>query len=279
MMLIATWDGFQHRRHVRRTVLGTDGAVARTHVDLLNGADGHLLAPPRSIRVGPLTHRVEPDRMQRFGELVRRNLNVVAAAGLILLTLPLMAVVALLVRLSSPGPVLFTQPRVGVDRRRDKPGAPVDPRRREDHGGRIFLIYKFRTMRTDSGAGDQQVWASPDDPRITPVGRVLRRYRLDELPQLFNVLKGDMNLVGPRPEQPEIFKSLREQIQEYQRRQRVLPGITGLAQVHQRYDQSVDDVRRKVTLDLAYLERVSPMEDLRIMARTVPVVLSGRGAI
>jgi lipopolysaccharide/colanic/teichoic acid biosynthesis glycosyltransferase len=278
-MLIATWKGFHSPEDRDRESLAFDGATARTYSGLLDRPGYRFLAPARPIRVGPLTERIESDRVERFRELARRNVNVVAAVGLIILAAPLMVLIALLIRLTSPGPILFTQPRVGVDRRRDEPGAPVDPRRKVDHGGRIFQIYKFRTMRADADQDERQVWASPDDPRITRVGRFLRRYRLDELPQLFNVLRGDMNLVGPRPEQPQIFKVLRDEIDGYQKRQQVLPGITGLAQVYHKYDQSVDDVRRKVLLDLTYLERVSPLEDLRIMVRTVPVMLSGKGAI
>jgi lipopolysaccharide/colanic/teichoic acid biosynthesis glycosyltransferase len=218
-------------------------------------------------------------RASPYRDSVRRGLNVVLAAGLIFLTLPVMILTALAVRLSSPGPVLFTQPRVGLDRRRDSPDLPVDPRRKVDHGGRVFRIYKFRTMVHQPEGEGRQVWARPGDPRITPVGRILRRYRLDELPQLFNVLKGDMNLVGPRPEQPEIFKSLRDVIHDYPRRQRVRPGITGLAQVNRAYDRTLDDVRRKLEWDLAYVEQESPAEDLRILLKTVPVVFLGKGAV
>ncbi|TVR61606.1 MAG: sugar transferase, partial [Gemmatimonadales bacterium] len=116
-------------------------------------------------------------------------------------------------------------------------------------------------------------------PRITTVGKYLRKFRIDELPQLLNVLKGDMNLVGPRPEQPAIFGELRETIEEYQARQRVLPGITGLAQVNLSYDQNVDSVREKVRLDLEYTKKECPLQDLRIMAKTIPVVLTGKGAV
>ena len=211
-------------------------------------------------------------------ERMRRGINVVASLVLIVLTLPLMLVTAIAVKLSSPGPVLYRQKRVGLDRRQDQPGAPPHPRRKRDMGGRIFEILKFRTMTHQPEEQDRQVWAEVNDPRITRVGRVLRNYRLDELPQLFNVLKGDMNLVGPRPEQPEIFQKLRGEIDGYQVRQRVLPGITGLAQVNLRYDQCLDDVREKVCLDLKYVEQSSPLEDLRIMARTVPVVIFGQGS-
>ncbi|MEX0842952.1 MAG: sugar transferase [Gemmatimonadota bacterium] len=234
--------------------------------------------PPRVV-VGPLAGRDDSDSAERWSNLVRRNLNVAASAILLVLALPLMLLIALAIWLTSPGPVIFTQPRVGLDKRRDDPNVPVDPRRRVDHGGRIFRIYKFRTMTYEPERSEKQVWATPTDPRITPVGRFLRKYRLDELPQLVNVLTGDMNLVGPRPEQPEIFKTLRDEISGYEGRQRVLPGITGLAQVNHRYDHSVEDVRTKVGYDLSYVESRSPVEDLRIMAQTVPVVLFGKGAI
>jgi len=207
----------------------------------------------------------------------RRLVNIVVALVGIVLTAPVMLVVAALVKLTSPGPVLYRQPRVGLDRR----GAMGDGnhRRAVDQGGRPFTIYKFRTMYVNNGNGSPQVWATRNDPRVTPLGRVLRQYRLDELPQLFNVLLGEMNVVGPRPEQPAIFARLREQIPHYQERQRVRPGITGWAQINQRYDTSIADVHRKVAFDLEYVARESVFEDLRIMARTVPVVLLRRGAL
>ncbi len=144
----------------------------------------------------------------------------------------------------------------------------------KDQGGRIFTIYKFRTMRSDRPKG--QVWAAQNDPRVTPVGRVLRATRLDELPQLVNVLKGDMNIVGPRPEQPDIFQELSREVRNYRERQRVLPGITGLAQVNLGYDRSLEDVRKKVGFDLQYIRRRSATEDLMIMAKTMPVMVFRR---
>jgi lipopolysaccharide/colanic/teichoic acid biosynthesis glycosyltransferase len=209
----------------------------------------------------------------------QRMLNVAAAVLLLLAAAPLMVVVALAVKLTSPGPVLFTQPRVGLDRRRGWPAGRFNHQRSIDYGGRLFRIYKFRTMTHPKDRGQKQSWARPDDPRITPLGRILRKTRLDELPQLFNVLKGDMNIVGPRPEQPEIFRKLRKEIPEYSYRQRVLPGITGWAQVNRHYDRCIADVRRKVALDLEYIHRQSAMEDLRIMVRTVPVMLFQRGSV
>ena len=214
------------------------------------------------------------------------RLNVLVALVGIVATLPLMVLIALAVRFTSPGSILFRQERVGHDRRRGRRAgrngqrAPPIPRRAHDAGGRIFTMYKFRTMTVSTEeSGDPEVWARPDDHRLTPVGAFLRAYRLDELPQLFNVLRGEMNLVGPRPEQPAIFQELKSQVARYTERQIVRPGITGWAQVNHGYDQSMDDVRRKVELDLEYIRRRSPAEDLRIMARTLPVMIGKRGAL
>jgi lipopolysaccharide/colanic/teichoic acid biosynthesis glycosyltransferase len=204
----------------------------------------------------------------------RRILNTAVATIALIILAPVMFAIALVIIVSSNGPVLYTQTRVGINRRRAN---STDGRRRVDFGGRLFKIYKFRTMFVGSD-GEGEVWARPDDPRVTPFGRILRKYRLDELPQLFNVLKGDMNLVGPRPEQPKIFSTLRGQIDDYAERQRVLPGITGLAQVRQHYDRSIEDVRRKVMLDLQYISSCSWHKDLKLLCQTLPVVIFQRGA-
>lgn len=231
---------------------------------------------PTSIRFQAWNEMVKVRPHQ--GDRLRRPLNVLAAAVLIVLTAPLMLVIAALVRLTSRGPAIYMQPRVGLDRRVDRGQGSINPRRIRDLGGRVFTMYKFRTMYVQDDAQPQQVWASEDDPRITPVGRVLRAFRLDELPQLFNVLVGDMNIVGPRPEQPDIFDDIRHEVGHYTRRQRVLPGITGLAQVSLPYDADIEDVRKKVDLDLQYLRRRSPGEDLRIMAKTMPVMVKRKGS-
>ncbi len=210
---------------------------------------------------------------QPRAEGARRALNVTVAVVGLVVAAPVMVVVALLIRLTSPGPVLFMQTRVGLDRR--DPADNSNGRRHLDLGGRPFRIYKFRTMYVQQKT--EQVWARPDDPRITPVGRVLRKYRLDELPQLLNVLRGDMNIVGPRPEQPGIVTDLQQQITSYQLRHKVRPGITGWAQINHHYDRSIEDVRRKVSLDLEYIGRQSFTEDLKIMLRTVPVVVLRKG--
>jgi lipopolysaccharide/colanic/teichoic acid biosynthesis glycosyltransferase len=203
-------------------------------------------------------------------------LNICTAALLIIPLAPLMLLIALLVRLTSRGPVIYIQARVGLNRRIDRGFGPLNPNRKRNLGGRMFMIYKFRTMRSDADA-EGQTWAAAGDPRITPVGRVLRACRVDELPQLFNVLKGDMNIVGPRPEQPEIFEGLGSALDHYPLRQRVLPGITGLAQVTLPYDATLSDVRRKVELDLHYIQRRCVSRDLGIMAKTLPVMIMGKG--
>ena len=200
---------------------------------------------------------------------------ILALLGLVAL-LPVLLLIAMLIKLTSRGPVLYTQVRIGLDRRLPL-NVTQNQRREQNLGGQPFTIYKFRTMRVDAEQGSGAVWAQQRDPRVTAVGRLLRQYRLDELPQLLNVVKGEMNIVGPRPERPTIFAELREHIAEYPLRQRAKPGITGLAQINHHYDRSVDDVRTKVQYDLEYIRRQSVTEDLRIMLKTVPVVLWRRG--
>jgi len=205
-------------------------------------------------------------------ERPRRALNfLVALAGLVL-TLPAWVLIAIAIKLTSRGPVLYKQERIGLDLRASRP-RENDPRRRRDLGGRPFMMYKFRTMRADAEAGTGAVWSAKDDPRVTPIGRVLRHCRLDELPQLVNVLKGDMNVVGPRPERASIFADLRSKIPDYPVRQRARPGITGYAQVHLEYDSSIEDVADKLRYDVEYVQRQSVSMDLRIMAKTLPVML------
>ena len=208
--------------------------------------------------------------------LAHRTMNVIIAAVALFVALPLLVLIAIAIKFTSRGPVLYTQERVGQDRRTGNP-RPDDPRRTRDLGGKPFTIYKFRTMRVDAEAQSGAVWATQNDPRVTPVGRFLRQYRLDEIPQLLNVMRGEMNIVGPRPERPTIFAELREHIAEYPLRQRAKPGITGLAQIYHHYDRSLDDVRTKVRFDLEYIQRRSLWEDLRIMFLTVPVVFLRRG--
>ena len=209
-------------------------------------------------------------------DLARRGINLILALIALVVAMPVMFLVAVLVRLTSRGPILYTQERVGLDRRAPASGSQ-NHRRQHDLGGKPFTIYKFRTMRVDAEHGSGAVWAQQQDPRVTAVGGLLRQYRLDELPQLLNVIKGEMNIVGPRPERPTIFAELRQHIAEYPLRQRAKPGITGLAQINHHYDRSLEDVRTKVHYDLEYIKRQSVAEDMRIMLKTIPVILLRRG--
>ena len=207
----------------------------------------------------------------------RRLLNVLVAAIGLVVTLPLCLLIAVAIKLTSRGPIIYTQTRVGLDKR-SSGERENDPRRRQDIGGRPFKIYKFRTMTVDAEGTTGAVWATKDDRRITTVGKWLRQFRLDELPQLVNVIRGEMNVVGPRPERPAIVADLRGKIPEYQGRHKVRPGITGHAQVNLEYDSSIEDVRQKVGYDLDYISRQGFWADLWIMAQTIPVMLFRRGA-
>jgi lipopolysaccharide/colanic/teichoic acid biosynthesis glycosyltransferase len=237
------------------------------------GATGGL---PTIQKLWPADRQPESATPPHPRSRINRTLNFgLALLGLVAL-LPVLLLIGLMIRLTSRGPILYTQVRIGLDRR-----LPLDysqnQRRERDLGGEPFTIYKFRTMRLGAENHSGAVWAQQRDPRVTPVGRRLRQYRLDELPQLLNVLRGEMNIVGPRPERPTIFAELREQIAEYPLRQRAKPGITGLAQINHHYDRSLEDVRTKVHYDLEYIRRQSFTEDLRIMLKTLPVILLRRG--
>ncbi len=206
-----------------------------------------------------------------------RALNVVVAAFGLIVSAPIMLLVAIAIKLTSRGPIFYTQTRIGLNTRTGPGDALRATSRQRDLGGRPFLIIKFRTMRVDAEQTTGAVWASKRDPRVTLIGRFLRQYRLDELPQLINVLRGDMNVVGPRPERPEIFAELRAKIAGYDLRQRALPGITGHAQTNQEYDTSIESVRTKLAYDLEYVGRQGFWEDLKIMIKTIPVIFLRRG--
>jgi lipopolysaccharide/colanic/teichoic acid biosynthesis glycosyltransferase len=210
-------------------------------------------------------------------ETAARVLNIAIASLALLLLSPLLLVIGLLVKLTSPGPIIYRQIRIGLNRRTQAGPNPLYDRRSLDLGGAVFPMYKFRSMRADAEKHTGAVWATQTDSRVTPIGRVMRKTRIDELPQLINVLKGDMSIVGPRPERPSIFRELSRNIDQYELRQRARPGITGWAQVNQNYDSCLADVESKVRYDLEYLQRQSVAEDLRIMLRTVPTILLRKG--
>jgi lipopolysaccharide/colanic/teichoic acid biosynthesis glycosyltransferase len=217
--------------------------------------------------------------------LAKRLFDIVMASLMLLAAAPAMAAIALLVKLDSRGPVFYVQPRVGINsRRRPRRGDEsrranrVSPGRRARRDnrcraacGRSIRVIKFRTMRTDAEAGGP-MWCRRNDPRVTRLGRWLRKSHLDELPQLFNVLRGDMSLVGPRPERPEFVEDLRKTIPRYEHRLLVPPGLTGLAQIRHRADLEVSDVRRKVRYDMLYLKKASVWTDVKIVLGTVPMV-------
>ena len=212
-------------------------------------------------------------------ELLNRAINVLVAGIALLVLAPLCVLVAALVKLTSAGPVFYTQTRIGLDRRWRRDDADDDADRRvEDLGGQPFTILKFRSMTVDAEKNGQAVWATKHDARVTAIGRVLRKTRIDEIPQLVNVLRGEMNIVGPRPERPSIVVRLREDIPEYPLRHRVKPGITGWAQINHSYDSCIEDVRKKVAFDLEYIESQGVWMDLKIMALTLPVMIFRRGA-
>jgi len=198
----------------------------------------------------------------------KRSLDIIGATIGFLLAMPILPIIILFIKLDSPGPVLFRQTRVGR----------IWPDRIEH-----FEMIKFRTMRQDAEQKTGAVWASKNDPRITKVGNFLRKTRLDEIPQFINVLKGDMSLIGPRPERPTISTDLEDHIPFYlERTYGVTPGITGLAQVNQGYDETIEDVRSKLAYDLAYsLSLSKPVSwlsmDISIVVKTVLVMVLGRG--
>ena len=224
--------------------------------------------------VAPLATRLDEFTPRERSEGLGRAINLVVAVVALVVLSPLMLLVALTIRLTSSGPIFYRQTRVGLDRRGKR--KTLDERRRHDYGGKVFEMYKFRTMRADAEIDGRAVWAQKGDPRVTRVGRVLRSPGLTSCPALQRD-SWRMNIVGPRPERPTIFARLRDDIPEYHMRQRVKPGITGWAQINQSYDACVDDVRQKVRYDLEYLRRQGVVEDLRIMSLTLPVMLFRRG--
>ena len=258
-----------HRRRGVRTDRAA-GATVPAIVDITSD-----VTVPSFVQLEAAPAPFEDVLPRQRSEIVSRVVNVTIAVLAAIILAPLFLVIALAVKLTSRGPIFYSQVRVGVDRRfREK---STYDRRGYDHGGKPFMMFKFRTMQVDAEADGRAVWAAKGDPRVTSIGSMMRKLRLDELPQLFNVIRGDMNIVGPRPERPTIFADLRRSIPEYPMRQRVKPGITGWAQINQAYDACMDDVRNKVQLDLDYMRRQSLIHDLRIMTMTLPVMIFRKG--
>lgn len=208
---------------------------------------------------------------------VKRGFDIavsVAALAAFGLVLPLLA---LIIKLDSPGSVFFSQERVGINRRRARTAHAGEDRRKVLQPGRPFKVIKLRTMGVHAEAGGPQ-WATKNDVRITRVGRFLRKTRLDEVPQFLNVLRGEMSLVGPRPERLVFVRQLEKEIPFYRDRLLMLPGITGLAQVINGYDDGIESVRRKIELDRQYIHSAGFLTEFKILLATVSVVLKGEGA-
>ena len=214
--------------------------------------------PLESIRLGWLLFSPSFSDF-RFVLIYNRLASVLVSVIGLLLSLPLIPFIALAIKLSSRGPILYRQKRVGRE-------------------GTVFNCYKFRTMRADAEADTGATWAADDDPRITRVGSFLRTSRLDEIPQLWNVLVGEMSVVGPRPERPEFVEWLSREIPHYNVRHIIRPGITGWAQVRYRYGSSIEDAKEKLRYDLFYVKNISPGFDLLILFYTIKIILLGRGA-
>jgi exopolysaccharide biosynthesis polyprenyl glycosylphosphotransferase len=191
--------------------------------------------------------------------LAKRAIDIIGSTIALIILAPLLLITAILIKLTSRGPILYTQIRVGKE-------------------GKLFNIYKFRTMTVDAEKHTGPVWAAKNDNRLTPIGGFLRKSRIDEIPQFVNVLMGDMSIVGPRPERPLFVEQFKTQICDYEKRLNVKPGITGMAQVWHRYDETIKDVRKKIKYDVLYIKNMCFWTDIRIILRTFLVVATGAGA-
>jgi exopolysaccharide biosynthesis polyprenyl glycosylphosphotransferase len=201
---------------------------------------------------------IMPELMPEWEKKLKRILDVLISFLILLVTLPLIILTAVLIKIDSKGPVFFRQKRSGMN-------------------NKTFKIIKFRSMYEDAEKQTGPIWSQKDDPRVTRIGKIIRKLRIDEIPQMYNVLKGEMSLVGPRPERPFFVEQLSEQIPYYKRRLKVRPGITGWAQVKHKYDENIEDVKVKLRYDLFYIENMSLRMDIKILARTILVVLFGKG--
>jgi len=201
---------------------------------------------------------IMPELMPEWEKKLKRLMDIVFSLILLIVTSPITLLAAIAIKLESEGPVFYKQERMGMN-------------------GKIFKIIKFRTMINDAEKYTGPVWSTKNDPRITKVGKFLRKVRLDEIPQAINILKGDMSFVGPRPERPYFVEKLSKEIPLYKRRLKVRPGLTGWAQVKHKYDESIEDVKIKLRYDLFYIENMSLRLDFKIILRTIFVVLFGKG--
>jgi exopolysaccharide biosynthesis polyprenyl glycosylphosphotransferase len=256
----------------------TAWALGNSSINIANSAhqteEKQISQAPLNMFKEPKSRAPEPSSLVLFGSgllsmiitllrrtyhIAKRTMDILTATLAIIILSPLCLLVAILIKLTSKGPIVYSQIRLGKD------GTP-------------FNIYKFRTMKVDAEKETGPVWAKAKDNRITAIGNILRKSRIDEIPQFINVLKGDMSVIGPRPERPIFIDQLKTQISDYSKRLCVKPGITGLAQVHHRYDETITDVRKKVKYDILYIKKMCFWTDLRIIFKTFGVVLTGFGA-
>jgi exopolysaccharide biosynthesis polyprenyl glycosylphosphotransferase len=263
--------GVIEREDVREVLVALDSADHDRLLDIIGKCNGHKV----SIKIMPDLYdiisgqartnqiygfpliEITPQLMPPWEEATKRLIDVVVSALVLIAGLPLWLLIACIIKVDSRGPVLYRQERVGKD------SVP-------------FNIVKFRSMKDHAEQKGPQ-WAGHHDPRVTRCGKILRQLHLDEIPQMINILRGDMSLIGPRPERPVFVQKLSQEIPLYQRRLKVRPGITGWAQVKHKYDETIDDVKKKVQYDLFYIENMSLRMDFKIILNTAYHVLLGRG--
>jgi lipopolysaccharide/colanic/teichoic acid biosynthesis glycosyltransferase len=243
-----------------------------------------LLAPEKLVKkiTAPFT------KADFWNQVGKRTLDFAGAIAGFIFSAIFFIVVPILIKMDSKGPVFYGQQRAGLNyRRRDRRQVNiavahdrrVGERRRQDLFGRPFTVYKFRTMQVDAEKSSGAVWAQKNDPRVTRMGRILRFIHMDEIPQFFNVLCGEMSLVGPRPERPQIMAKLIEEIPQFPQRLQVKPGITGIAQIYCGYDASIDDAREKLHYDLLYVKNSTFKYDVQIMLKTLWMIIHGREVV
>jgi exopolysaccharide biosynthesis polyprenyl glycosylphosphotransferase len=201
---------------------------------------------------------ISSELMPEWEKKIKRLMDIVISILILIFSLPIIIITSVAIKLESTGPIFYRQERSGLN-------------------GKVFKMIKFRSMRSDAEKLSGPVWSTKDDPRITKIGRFIRKVRIDEIPQMINVLSGAMSLVGPRPERPFFVEKLSLEIPFYKRRLKVRPGVTGWAQVKHKYDENVEDVKEKLRYDLFYIENMSLSNDLKILFRTVFVVIFGQG--